>query len=70
MVDSAALQQRTWLTVLWELLGFLSRKLDPVQTRYSTFDRELIAFVSSIRHFCFMLEVRRLTLFTDKKPLT
>ncbi len=54
----------------WEPLGFFSKKLDPAQTRYSAYDRELLACVSGIRHFRFMLEGRRFTLYTDHKPLT
>jgi len=66
----AALQQRSSSAAPWEPLGFFSRKLDQAQTRYSAFDRELFACVSGIRHFRFMLEGRRFTLFTDHKPLT
>ena len=66
----AALQQRTAPTAPWEPLGFFSRKLDAAQVRYSAYDRELLACVQGIRHFRFMLEGRRFTLYTDHKPLT
>ncbi len=46
------------------------RKLDAAQVRYSAYDRELLACVQGIRHFRFMLEGRRFTLYTDHKPLT
>ncbi len=66
----AALQQRASPAAPWEPLGFFSKKLDPAQTRYSAYDRELLACVSGIRHFRFMVEGRRFTLYTDHKPLT
>ena len=37
-------------------LGFFSRKLNTPQQKYSTFDRELLAVHSAIRHFRHMLE--------------
>jgi RNase H-like domain found in reverse transcriptase len=37
--------------------------------RYSTFDRELTAVFSALRHFCFMLEGRQFHIMTDHKPL-
>jgi len=66
----AALQQRAGANQPWEPLGFFSKKLDPAQTRYSAYDRELLGCVAGIRHFRFMLEGRRFTLYTDHKPLT
>jgi hypothetical protein len=66
----AALQQRISPTSPWQPLGFFSKKLEPAQVKYSAFDRELWACVSSIRHFRFMLEGRHFTVLTDHKPLT
>ena len=66
----AALQQRATPRAEWEPLGFFSQKLEPAQTRYSAFDRELFACVAGIRHFRWILEGRRFCLFTDHKPLT
>ena len=66
----AALQQRAGPSAPWEPLGFFSKKLDAAQVRYSAYDRELLACVQGIRHFRFMLEGRRFTLYTDHKPLT
>jgi cleavage and polyadenylation specificity factor subunit 1 len=66
----AALQQRASPAAAWQPLGFFSKKLDPAQTRYSAYDRELLACVLGIRHFRYMLEGRRFTLYTDHKPLT
>jgi len=66
----AALQQRSSPRAGWQPLGFVSHKLSPAETRYSAFDRELLACVTGIRHFRFMLEGRQWTLYTDHKPLT
>jgi hypothetical protein len=76
MVDASAdhidgaLQQWRRPADPWQLLGFFSRKLDSAQVKYSAFNRELLACFQAIRHFRFMLEGRRFTLFTDRKPLT
>jgi hypothetical protein len=51
-------------------IGFYSRKLTAAETRYSTFDRELVACVAAIRHFRFLLEGREFFIWTDHKPLT
>lgn len=53
----------------WEPLGFYSKKLSPTESRYSTFDRELLAIYRSIKFFRHMLEGRDFTVFTDHKPL-
>ncbi len=66
----AALQQRSSPSAPWRPLGFFSKKLEPAQTKYSAFDRELRACVAGIRHFRFMLEGRQFTILTDHKPLT
>jgi RNase H-like domain found in reverse transcriptase len=50
-------------------LAFFSQKLLPAQSRYSTFDRELTAVFSALRHFRFMLEGRQFHVMTDHKPL-
>jgi hypothetical protein len=38
----------------WQPLAFYSKKLSGAGTRYSTFDRELLAAFSSVRHFRFL----------------
>jgi hypothetical protein len=53
----------------WRPLAFFSRKLSPTECRYSTFDRELLAAFSAVRHFRFLLEGRQFRLLTDHKPL-
>lgn len=47
----AVLQQQ--IGSVWSPLAFFSRKLKPAETRYSMFDRELLAVYLAIRHFCF-----------------
>lgn len=51
-------------------LAFFSRKLSLPETKYSTYDRELLAVYSSVRHFRHMLEGRPFTIFSDHKPLS
>lgn len=53
-----------------EPLGFFSKKLTETQTKYSTFDRELLAIYLAVKNFKHMLEGRPVTIFTDHKPLT
>jgi hypothetical protein len=53
----------------WQPLAFYSKMLSSAETRYSTFDRELLAAFLIIRHFRFLLEGRHFTLLTDHKPL-
>ena len=53
----------------WTRISF-SRKLRDPETRYSAFDRELLAIYLAIRHFRHFVEGRAFTIFTDHKPLT
>ena len=55
---------------LWQPLSSFSKKLAPAGTRYSTFDRELLAVYATIRHFRHNLEGREFFVNTDHKPLT
>ena len=50
-------------------LAFFSKKLSPAETRYSTFDRELLAVYSSVRHFRHFLHGASFTIHTDHLPL-
>jgi hypothetical protein len=52
----------------WKPLVFFSKKLSGAATRYSTFDRELLAAFSAVRHCRFLLEGRQFCLLTDHKP--
>ena len=50
-------------------LAFFSRKFSPAESRYSTFDRELLAIYSSVRHFHHFLQGTSFTIQTDHLPL-
>jgi RNase H-like domain found in reverse transcriptase len=65
----AVLQQRKGQGS-WQPLGFFSQKLIPTESRYSAFDRELLAVYSSILNFRHLLEGRQFTVFLDHKPLS
>jgi len=65
----AVLQQQRAADGGWEPLGFFSRKLNAAESKYSAFDRELVAAFSGIRHFRFALEGRLFELWSDHKPL-
>ena len=64
----AVLQQHKSGT--WKPISFFSRKLTPAETRYSTFDRELLAVYLGIKHFRHYLEGRLFHVLTDHKLLT
>ena len=64
----AVLQQK--INSVWSPIAFFSRKLQPAETRYSTFDRELLAVYLAIRHFRHFVEGRSFFVVTDHKPLT
>ena len=51
-------------------MSFFSKKLSPAETRYSAFDRELLAVYTTIRHFRHNLESGEFYVNTDHKPLT
>jgi hypothetical protein len=63
------LQQRRFQQS-WRPLAFFSQKLSPAESRYSAFDRELLAVHSAVLHFRHLLEGRQFTIFSDHKPLT
>lgn len=50
-------------------LGFFSKRLETAQTKYSTYDRELLGIFLGIKHFRHMLEGRCFIVYTDHKPL-
>ena len=47
-----------YLNGMWQPLSFFSKKLNPAATRYSAFDRELLAVYATIKHFRHNLEGR------------
>ena len=55
---------------IWQPLAFFSKRLEPAESRYSTFGRELLAMYLSVKHFRFFQEARPFIIFTDHKPLT
>ncbi len=64
----AVLQQH--IDGAWSPIAYFSKKLQPAETRYSTFDRELLAIYLSIKHFRHFVEGRQFHITTDHKPLT
>ena len=64
----AVLQQN--INGTWQPISFFSRKMTPAESRYSTFDRELLAVYLAIKHFRHFLEGRQFHVLTDHKPLT
>ena len=54
----------------WQPIAYFSKKLRPAETRYSTFDRELLAIYLTIKHFRHFVEGREFYIATDHKPLT
>ena len=64
----AVLQQH--INNTWRAISFFSRKMTPAETRYSTFDRELLAVYLSIKRFRHFLEGRPFHVLTNHKPLT
>lgn len=58
-----------WANGGWQPLSFFSKKFSAAEAKYSTFDRELLAAFTAVRHFRFFVEGRSFTLFTDHLPL-
>ena len=54
----------------WQPLAFFSRKLSVAESRYSTFDRELLACVSTTRHFRLLLDRGQEVLRVDRPQAT
>ena len=55
---------------MWSPLAYFSRKFKLAETRYSTFDRELLAIYLAIKHYQHFLEGQQFSVITDHKPLT
>ena len=55
----AYLQQKSPGTVVWQPLGFYSKRLDKAQIKYSAIDQELLVCYLGIRHFHHLLEGRQ-----------
>ena len=65
----AVLQQRPEKSDAWKPLSFYSHSFSLTQSRYSTFDRELLAIYLAIKHFRYFIEGRTFPVFTDHAPL-
>jgi len=50
-------------------IEFFSHKLNSAQTRYSTFDRELLSVFLAVKHFEHIVISRKTIVYTDHKPL-
>ena len=59
-----------YINNVWQPLSFFSKKLTPAKTRYSAFDRKLLAVYATFRHFRHNLEAHYYFVNTDHKPLT
>ena len=64
----AVLQQ--FVEGVWHPISYFSCKLSPAETKYNTFDRELLAIYLAIKHFRHFIEGREFHVWTDRKPLT
>ena len=64
----AVLQQK--IRDAWKPIAFFSRKMKPAETRYSTFDLELLAMYLVVKHFQHFVEGCQFYVLTDHKPLT
>lgn len=62
--------EQTFDNELFEPIGFFSRKLQPPETRYSTYDRELLAIYSAMKFFEHWIEDKTFIVKTDHKPIT
>ena len=50
-------------------LAFFSKKLSAAESKYSAFDRELLALYLAVKHFHPHVEGRSFVIYTDHKPL-
>jgi len=50
-------------------LSFMSKKMSPVQMRYSVYDQELLALVTALDKWKHLLRPAKVTVFTDHKAL-
>ena len=53
----------------WRPIAFFSKTLKPQETRYSTFDRKLLAVYLAIKHSLHFIEGQQFHVLTDHKPL-
>eukprot|EP01053_Blabericola_migrator_P010925 Blabericola_migrator_1__10924@NODE_6310_length_562_cov_12_549495_g4273_i0_p1_GENE_NODE_6310_length_562_cov_12_549495_g4273_i0NODE_6310_length_562_cov_12_549495_g4273_i0_p1_ORF_typecomplete_len117_score2_73RT_RNaseH/PF17917_1/4_4e27RT_RNaseH_2/PF17919_1/1_3e12RVT_3/PF13456_6/0_00045Shikimate_dh_N/PF08501_11/0_26_NODE_6310_length_562_cov_12_549495_g4273_i0108458 len=51
------------------IIAYMSRRLLPRESRYPTHERELLAIVEATKHWKHLLQMRRVLIRTDHKPL-
>ena len=51
-------------------LAFFSHQLSTAESKYSAYDRELLAIYLAVRHFRYFVEGRTFVIYTDHKPLS
>ena len=54
----------------WKPIAFFSKKFNKAETKYSTFDRELLAIYKAIKRFRYFIEGRQFHVKSDHKPLS
>ena len=54
----------------WKPVAFFSKKFSSAESKYSTYDRELLAISRAIKRFRYFIEGRQFYVLTDHKPLT
>ena len=62
--------QQQYIGDQWCPIAYFSKQFQPAQTRYSTFDRDLLAIYLSIKHFRHFIEGWQFLAYTNHKPLT
>ena len=51
-------------------MAFYSRRLNSAEENYSATDRELLAIIASLKHFCHYMSGLDFMVLTDHQPLT
>ena len=64
----AVLQQK--IGDAWKPITFFSRRMKPAETRYNTFDCELLAMYLAVKHLQYFVKGCQFHVLTDHKPLT
>ena len=54
----------------WKPIAFFSKKFNSAESKYSAYDKELLAIYKAVKRFRYFVEGRRFHIYTDHKPLT